>query len=275
MTRSNIAKADSMSEFWVPASNITKKFEEPILSDEEKKAQEEAEIKNEEEVMLGKADPLPNDDMVYYDPEDEKIKHMKMENTEASASFETKDFDRFVPETATTKDEIFIPEDMKLPLIDEKYSNPKQEMNPINYSVDTESSDMGENSFDVKMEVVQVKPDTESGYVKSTKAPVMLLNEKISGLVYEVISSSNDPKNPEFEMKVTVQGEDYTARAKSKKLAKQEVARLPLMKLFKIVCVPDSTGSYADVVQYSMVCIWVTPGIHMGFILGNVWDTAG
>ncbi|XP_050407486.1 double-stranded RNA-specific editase 1 isoform X2 [Patella vulgata] len=102
---------------------------------------------------------------------------------------------------------------------------------------------MGDNSDGTKAGLEQTSDMEQStlgqDFARSTKQPAMLLNEKIPGLKYEITRISDDPKVPECEMKVCVNGEDFLATARSKRLAKQEVARLPLMKFFNTVCVPD------------------------------------
>ncbi|KAK6180873.1 hypothetical protein SNE40_008848 [Patella caerulea] len=104
----------------------------------------------------------------------------------------------------------------------------------------SENQLMGDNSDGTTAGLGQTS-EMDQSTVRSTKQPAMLLNEKIPGLKYEITRMSDDPKVPECEMKVCVNGEDFLATARSKRLAKQEVARLPLMKFFNTVCVPGKS----------------------------------
>lgn len=131
---------------------------------------------------------------------------------------------------------------------------------------------------DIQQEHVKIEPEstimedapqveTKAPPMLSCKHPVMHLNELRKGLEYNLVAEEDEGKEKMYTYGVSVDGELFQGKSKSKKGAKSEAAKYALLKCCNVLYVPGkfsiifilvflftiSVKSFIVVVQFSLL----------------------
>lgn len=91
-------------------------------------------------------------------------------------------------------------------------------------------------------------PRVDQAVTLTTKNPVMEMNERYPGLIYQISGDIGLPSSLQFEAKITVRGWEFKGRATTKKKAKAEAAKHALHYLHDLQII-DSVQSQSPCPQ--------------------------